>query len=214
MKKIKCIIFDCDGVLVDSEIIANRIEVEVKNEFGLAITLDEQLQKFVGLGLSHPVVQEELRRLPSNYLQLVDDRVADAYAKELEAIVGVTDVLSQLTIPKCVASSSEPEWLRFKLEHTKLLNHFPDAVFSGRSVKRGKPAPDLFQLAISTLGWNATECLVVEDSVAGVQAGRAAGLTVCGFLGGSHIRDGHAEKLRAAGADVIVSDFREILDLL
>jgi HAD superfamily hydrolase (TIGR01509 family) len=214
MTKFKSIIFDCDGVLIDSEIIANRIEVEVKTELGFPITLEKQLQTFVGLGLSHPLIQQEMAKLPPNYFQLVDDRVKQAYLKELEAISGVPEVLAQLQLPKCVASSSEPEWLDFKLKHTNLHHHFPNAVFSGRSVQRGKPAPDLFLLAMSTLGWKATDCLVVEDSVAGVQAGKAAGLFVCGFLGGAHITDGHHQRLEQAGADMIIHDFSQILDLV
>ena len=207
---IKSIIFDCDGVLIDSEIIANRIEVEVKSELGFPITLEEQLKKFVGLGMSHPVMQEELKRLPPDYWQVVDDRVKVAYLNELKVIDGVVEFLAQLSLPKCVASSSEPEWLTFKLEHTKLIHHFPNAVFSGRMVKKSKPAPDLFLLAIAKMGWESPGCLVIEDSVVGVEAGKAAGLTVCGFTGGAHIYPGHAEKLIQAGADHLVSDFKQI----
>ncbi len=208
--KFKSIIFDCDGVLIDSEIIANRIEVEVKTELGFPITLEEQLKKFVGLGMSHPVMQAELRRLPADYWQIVDDRVKVAYINELKAIDGVVEILEQLSLPKCVASSSEPEWLAFKLEHTKLARHFPDAVFSGRMVKKSKPAPDLFLLALEKMGWDASSCLVVEDSVAGVEAGKAAGLIVCGFTGGAHMYPGHAERLMAAGADHMISNFQQI----
>lgn len=214
MRNIKSIIFDCDGVLIDSEIIANRIEVEVKTELGFPITLEAQLKKFVGLGMSHPVMQAELQRLPADYWQIVDDRVKVAYTKELKPINGVTEVLEQLSLPKCVASSSEPEWLTFKLEHTKLIHHFPNAIFSGRMVKNSKPAPDLFLLALQKMSWEGSSCLVIEDSIVGVQAGKAAGLTVFGFTGGAHIYPGHAEKLIAAGADYMISDFRQITDFL
>ena len=109
-----------------------------------------------------------------------------------------------------MASSSEPEGLAFKLEHTKLKHHFPEAIFSGRMVERTKPAPDLFLLALEKMGWPAGNTLVVEDSVAGVEAGRAAGLTVWGFTGGSHIYPGHEEKLVKAGADRIIANFKVI----
>lgn len=212
--KFKSIIFDCDGVLIDSEIIANRIEVEVKTELGFPITLEEQLKKFVGLGMSHPVMQAELRRLPTNYWQMVDDRVKVAYTNELKAIDGVVEFIEQLSLPKCVASSSEPEWLTFKLEHTKLIRYFPNAIFSGGMVSKSKPAPDLFLLALEKMGWESSSCLVIEDSVVGVEAGKAAGLTVCGFTGGAHIYPGHAEKLVKAGADHMISDFKQIARFL
>ncbi len=214
MKKFKTVIFDCDGVLLDSEIIANRIEVEVKTELGFPITLEEQLKKFVGLGMSHPIVQAELQKLPANYWQLVDDRVKIAYINELKPIAGVVEILEQLSVPKCVASSSEAEWLTFKLQHTKLIQHFTNAIFNGGMVKHCKPAPDLFLLALQKMGWDPARCLVIEDSLAGVQAGKAAGLTVCGFTGAAHIYPGHAEKLIAAGADFMISDFRRVSEFL
>ncbi len=207
---IEYIIFDCDGVLIDSEIIANRIEMEVKNELGFPITLEEQLQKFVGLGLSHHLVQDEIRRLPSHYSQLVEDRLQLAFANELRAIDGVCETLAKLQLPKCVASSSEPESLAFKLKHTNLDHHFGDAIFSARSVRYPKPAPDLFLFALDQMLWKPQTTLVIEDSVPGVQAAKAAGLRVWGFLGGAHIRTGHADRLTAAGAERIISKFDDI----
>ncbi len=209
--KVETIIFDCDGVLIDSEIIANRTEVEIKNELGFPITLEEQLKKFVGLGLNHPVMQAELKRLPPDYFEVLDRRVKVAYLKELKAIAGVVDVLEKLTLPKCVASSSEPEWLTFKLKQTKLEHFFGDAVFSGRMVQNTKPAPDLFFLVLDRMAWKAATTLVIEDSIAGVQAAKAAGLTVWGFLGGAHIYSGHDKLLIDAGADRTFSDFNEVL---
>lgn len=212
-RRFNSIIFDCDGVLVDSEIIANRIEVEVKTELGFPIGLEEQLRTFVGLAMSHPRMQDELKRLPPNYLQIVDERCKDAYQRELKAIPGVAETLNALDVPKCVASSSEPEWLAFKLRHTKLDHHFGEAVFSTKLVKRSKPAPDLFLFALERMGWDAASTLVIEDSVAGVEAGRAAGLYVVGFTGGSHILPGHDTRLFEAGADCIVVDFKDLIEI-
>ncbi len=214
MKLTESIIFDCDGVLIDSEIIANRVEVQIKNELGFPITLEEQLRTFVGLGMSHPVMQEEHKRLPANYWELVEKRVKTAYQSELKAISGVSETLEKLALPKCVASSSEAEWLKFKLEHTKLKHYFGQAIFNGQMVKNCKPAPDLFLLVLERLKWSARTTLVVEDSLVGVQAGVAAGLRVWGFVGGSHIRSGHEQKLLDAGAEQIFSDFRKICELL
>ncbi|MEK7690863.1 MAG: HAD family hydrolase [Bdellovibrionota bacterium] len=210
MKKLKYIIFDCDGVLVDSEIIANRIEAEYKTELGFPITIEEHIRQFVGSSLKAPEVQEILRRLPSHYLKTVDARVHEAYLAELKAVSGIPEILNSLTTPVCVASNSLPEWIERKLTITGLAKYFPGAMFSSQSVKYGKPAPDLFFYAAEKMGWNPSECLVVEDSEAGVRAGVAAGMTVVGFLGGAHILPGHSERLLAAGTHFLTSDIREI----
>ena len=107
-----------------------------------------------------------------------------------------------------------PKYLLMKLELTKLKSFFTDRMFHVRLVKKPKPAPDLFIHAANKLQWNAAECLVVEDSEHGVAAGKAAGMTVCGFLGGGHIFPGHADRLLKAGADFLISDFRHILGLI
>ncbi|MBX3019705.1 MAG: HAD family hydrolase [Bdellovibrionaceae bacterium] len=214
MARPRYVIFDCDGVLVDSEILANRVEAEVKTELGFPTTLEEQIQKFVGLGTNHPLIQEELARLPSNYLALVDERVEAVYARELKPISGVAEVLMNLERPRCVASSSELAWIERKLAWTGLAAYFPSVLFSGHMVTRGKPAPDLFLHAAGEMGWDVSECLVVEDSAAGVRAGKAAGMKVCGFTGGKHILPGHADALLALGADFVIHDFRRLLDLV
>jgi len=209
-RKIHQIIFDCDGVLVDSEILANRVEAEVKTEMGFPITLEEQIKKFVGMGKDHPILQDELKKFPPSYWQAIDERIKSVYEAELKTIAGTVEALENLDLPKCVASNSEPEWLEYKLSLTGLKKYFGEAIFHGKLVKRSKPAPDLFLFALEKMGWSATDCLVIEDSVPGVKAGKAAGLTVCGFLGGAHILEGHAELLREAGADFLISDLRAL----
>jgi HAD superfamily hydrolase (TIGR01509 family) len=213
LKRPKYVIFDCDGVLVDSEILANRVEVEIKNQLGIPITLEEQIKKFTGCAQNHPDVLTELQRLPKNYLQLVDSRCDEVYRAELKAIAGVVDTLKALNLPKCVASSSEPDYLEMKLNLTNLKHFFPDAIFHGRLVAKSKPEPDLFLHAVNRMGWKPEECLVIEDSEHGVKAGRAAGMIVCGFLGGAHNYPGHADRLLQAGADYIISDIKNILRL-
>lgn len=210
MKAPKYIIFDCDGVLIDSEILANRVEAELKNELGFPITLEQQIKKFVGMGMNHPDMQAELKRLPTNYLDLVDQKMKQVYQNELQPIAGTIKALETLAIPKCVASSSEPEWLETKLSITNLKKYFGDSVFHGKLVSKCKPEPDLFLFALKQLGWSADDCLVVEDSVYGVQAGRAAGLHVCGFLGGTHVLPGHSDRLIQAGANYLVSDLKDL----
>ena len=213
--KVKSIIFDCDGVLIDSEIIANRIEVEMKKQHGIAITLEEQLQKFVGLGFNDPVMQEELKRLPHDYRIRFHALTRQTYQTELKAIDGVLETLKKLFIPKCVASNSDTESLLHKLALTKLSPYFPkNAAFSGQMVTHGKPSPDLFLLALEKMNWDPKHCLVIEDSVAGVTGAKAAGLRVCGFLGGGHMYPGHAEKLQKAGVDEIITHFRDVLQFI
>ncbi len=214
MSQIKHIIFDCDGVLIDSEILANQVEVEIKTLLGFPITLEEQIKNFAGCGLSHPRVKAELERLPKEYLKLVDERCHQIYNKELKAISGVVELLEQLKISVCVASSSEPDWLDRKLKLTNLKRFFPDAIFHGRLVQKSKPEPDLFLHALKTLDWHAEDCLVVEDSEHGVKAGKAAGAKVCGFLGGAHIYPGHADRLFKAGADYLIFDIQNVLGLV
>lgn len=214
MKKAKHVIFDCDGVLIDSEILANKVEVEIKNQLGFPITLEEQIKKFTGCGMTHPTMVEELKRLPKDYWQMVDDRCSEVYKTELKAIDGVTVMLETLKAPRCVASSTEPEWLEKKLNLTKLRHHFGEDVFHGRSVEKLKPEPDIFLHAAKTMGWKPEDCLVVEDSEHGVRAGKAAGMTVCGFIGGGHIYPGHADRLLQLGADYVIFDIRNVLRLV
>ncbi len=214
MKKFDTIIFDCDGVLINSEIIANRIEVEVKTEMGFPISLNQQLTQFVGLGMSHPLVIEELKRLPADYLESVEARVLAAYKKDLKPIAGVVETLKQIKLPMCIASSSETDSLRFKLELTSLKSFFNDFLFTGTMVKNCKPAPDLYLLALEKMKWNPETCLVIEDSLAGVTSAKAAGLYTCGFVGGEHLLPGHADQLKKLGADHIVTEFKDLLKLL
>lgn len=211
MKKPKYVIFDCDGVLVDSEILANRVEAEIKTALGFPTTTEEQIRKFVGFGTNHPDIKKEIKKLPSNYLEMVDEKLEKVYENELLAIDGINETLELLQTPKCVASSSELEWIEKKLSLVQLSHHFTESLFSGHMVQNGKPAPDLFLFAAEKMGWNPAECLVVEDSEAGVRAGKAAGMTVCGFMGGQHIYPGHAEKLLKLGADLVISDIRKLL---
>ncbi len=213
MKTIKNIIFDCDGVLIDSEILANQVEVDIKNELGLKITLEEQIRKFTGQSLRSQVMIDELKRLPSNYSELVDTRLKTVYPRDLKKLAGVDEVISSLKLPKAIASNSEPWWLDFKLKIVGLDQHFANSVFHGQMVKNAKPAPDIFLHVAETKGWNIEECLVVEDSKAGVTAAVAAGMRVCGFTGGQHISPGHDLELKALGAHFVISDLRELLIL-
>ncbi|MEY9183623.1 HAD superfamily hydrolase (TIGR01509 family) [Bradyrhizobium sp. USDA 326] len=209
------IIFDCDGVLVDSELLSCRCLSEALAGVGLALSEAQALDLF--LGRSTKAIEQHYRglgqSLPDSFLPGLKSRVLETFATSLETIPGVGAVISRLTVPVCVASSSDIDRVSLSLDVTGLRAHFGDRIYTAQMVERGKPAPDLFLYAAEKMGAQPRRTLVIEDSVSGVQAGKAAGMTVWGFVGGSHYRarDGRAI-LSAAGADRVfahMSDFWE-----
>lgn len=209
------LIFDCDGVLVDSETIAVRIESEVLTAAGFAMTVPEIMEKFVGL--SYTTVKAWLEHefgkpVPNDLLPTVEQRVLQAFPTELEPIPGMAALLERSELPRCVASSSDLDRIRLSLDVTGLRPHFDDDfVFSAQMVERGKPEPDLFLMAAERLGATPDRCLVIEDSPHGVQAAVAAGMPVVGLIAGGHATPTLADRLRAAGADHVVASVDEIL---
>src|SRR5262249_53104683 len=141
-------------------------------------------------------------------------RTLKAFDRTLRPIPGMAELLANLPGRKCVASSSDLPRIRHSLSLAGILHHFEPHIFSANQVKRGKPAPDLFLLAAASMGTPPERCLVVEDSVAGVTAARAAGMTVLGFTGGGHCLDGHADKLRAAGANEVLASMPDLAGFL
>lgn len=207
------IIFDCDGVLVDSELLSCRCLSEVLADFGFELDVEQALDLF--LGRSTAAIGEYYRErgqiLPDDFLSRLKSRVLETFAGALQPIPGVGAVLSDLKIPGCVASSSDLDRVGLSLKVTGLAPHFETRIYTAQMVRHGKPAPDLFLHAAEKMGAAPARTLVIEDSVSGVQAGKAAGMTVWGFAGGSHYRgrDGQAI-LAAAGADRVfaqMSDF-------
>lgn len=205
------VIFDCDGVLVDSEPIANRILSELLGEIGLPMDYDETVRTFIGRSMSACVelIEERLgRRLPATFAQEYHALTAEAFRRELQPVPGIGDALEQITLPTCVASSSAVAKLEVSLAVTGLLPRFRGRIFSAAEVQRGKPAPDLFLHAARQMGAQPERCAVVEDTVLGVQAGVAAGMHVFGFAPRSD-----AEALARAGAQVF-RDMRLLPGLL
>jgi HAD superfamily hydrolase (TIGR01509 family) len=187
------VIFDCDGVLVDSEIVSFEAEAEALAEAGISVPLDELLDRFVGLSSASAFAILEAEhgiRLPPDFAARCRQRVLDAFDRNLRPIAGVVPLLEELTHRRCVASSSEPPRIRYSLSVTGILHYFDPHIFSAVQVTRSKPAPDLFLFAAAQMGVSPERCLVIEDSVPGVTGARAAGMTVLGFTG----------RLRAAGA--------------
>ncbi len=213
----RLVIFDCDGVLVDSEMIASRVLAEMLTEVGYAVTPQDCRERFTGISFPAVVALVEAdwgRALPPDFERRVRARDADAFAAKLKPVAGVAETLPRIAMPKCVASSGSPEKIRHSLTVTGLIDHFGKDLFSARSVARGKPAPDLFLYAARQMGADPHHCVVVEDAESGVRAGLAAGMTVLGFAGASHAGDEYAAGLAAAGAHVVFADMTQLPGLL
>lgn len=212
------VIFDCDGVLVDSEVLFNRIAAEEFTRCGVPMDTETAISRFTGISAADMVatIEAEIgKTIAADFAQSCRARVNEVFDAELEAVTGIELVLADHAPHRCVASSSSPTRIRRSLRSTGLYRHFDTAaIFSAVIVENGKPAPDLFLHAAKVMGASPAECIVVEDSQAGVQAGVAAGMRVLGFVGASHIRNGHAEKLRAIGADCIFDDMMALPVLL
>ena len=211
------IIFDCDGVLIDSEVLACRIDAEVFTAGGFPITEEEIARRFVGRSAAQMFAEIEAgfgRPLPVSLRAEVKERLNAALASEVEAMPGVHVLLDRLTLPACVASSSDPARLEVSLGRAGLYDRFHPHIYSAVQVEHGKPAPDLFLYAAESLGAAVESCVVIEDSPAGVAAGIAAGMTVIGFTGGGHCGPDHAATLRAAGAGEVVQSMADLQGLL
>ena len=206
------VIFDCDGVLVDSERIAVRVEAELLAELGWPLSQAEIVERFMGRTTEYmdEAIEAQLgSRLPSDWKDRFQRRYREAFAAELVPVDGVLDALDQIAVPTCVASSGSHDKLRFTLGHTGLYERFEGRIFSGYEVANGKPAPDLFLHAAARMGAGPARCAVVEDSLYGVLAARAAGMRVFGYAGGLTTAD------RLEGdATVVFEDMRELPRLL
>ena len=198
------VIFDCDGVLIDSEPIVNRVHAAALTRLGYPLTSEECVRRFAGMpdrAMYEIIEAERGAPLPPAYDAETRMRIEAAYRAELRAIPGIEQALEAMGDRRlCVASSSLPDKMRLGLELVGLYDRFAPYLFSASMVARGKPAPDLFLYAAERMGALPSRCLVVEDSVAGVTAGCAAGMAVLGFTGGGHCGPGHAERLLGAGA--------------
>jgi HAD superfamily hydrolase (TIGR01509 family) len=211
------VIFDCDGVLVDSETISCRVHADVLTRYGYAITAEEVRRRFLGRtarDASLEVERELGRPLAEGYDLERRTVLLAALAEAVEAIPHLHEVLDSLDTRICVASSAAHDKIFTTLSRVGLYDRFAPNIFSGTQVNFGKPAPDLFLFAASHMSTPAARCLVIEDSVAGITGARAAGMAVLGFHGGSHCRPGDAETLRAAGAAATFDDMRELPGLI
>ncbi|MGZ5872018.1 MAG: HAD family hydrolase [Bradyrhizobium sp.] len=211
------VIFDCDGVLVDSEVISCRVHADVLTRHGYPITAEQVRRRFLGRTARDATleVERELGRpLGKTYDLERRTTLLAALADTVEAIPHLRDALDAIDTPMCVASSAAHEKIFTTLSRVGLYRRFAPNIFSGSQVSRGKPAPDLFLFAASQMAAIPRRCVVVEDSVPGVTGALAAGMTAMGFHGGSHCRPGDDEALRAAGASVTFDDMRQLPGLI
>jgi HAD superfamily hydrolase (TIGR01509 family) len=208
----RLIIFDCDGVLVDSERLSIKIDVAVLAELGWVLTEAEAVERFVGLSMKQmrDRVESHLgRTLPEDWEEEFQHRLRETLASELRPVEGIVEALNAIHDTTCVASSGTQEKIRFSLGLTGLYERFAGRIFSATEISRGKPAPDLFLHAAEQMGVEPSSCVVVEDSAPGVTAALAAGMRVLAYAGGVT----PAARLSLPGA-VVFDDMRDLAPLL
>nr|WTB30850.1 HAD family hydrolase [Streptomyces sp. NBC_00830] len=212
IKPIELVIFDCDGVLVDSERIAARVQVALGAELGWPLTENDVIDRFIGR--SHASIREQVSvRLGEETAATWSERFEQLHREAVDAglvpVEGLPEALDAITLPTCVASSGSHDKMRHTLGRTGLYERFAGRIYSSTEVARGKPAPDLFLHAARQMGIDPAACVVVEDSQPGVQAARAAGMRAFGYAGGLTPAD------RLEGPDTIVfHDMRKLPTLL
>ena len=206
------VIFDCNGVLVDSEPIATAVAAEEFTRVGFPMTVDIVARYFTGRRSADMLAAVEAatrRKLPVNFGTELTAATLRRFRSELRATPHIAYALTWLRGPKCVASSSTHDRIRVSLETTGLLRFFEHSVFSASEVPRGKPAPDLLLYAAAKMGVQASDCIVVEDSAPGIAAARAAGMTPIGYVG--NVDDASmGANLMAAGARTLIADMRQL----
>lgn len=212
------IIFDCDGVLIDSEQIACAVLASALQDEGVDIDAATIESDFIGRSLASLIGEFAQRgvTLPEQFVPALNVRLRDAFSESLQPIAGIAQLLQRLRIPVCVASSSQIERVRFTLTLTGLVGYFGTHLYTAESVVHGKPAPDLFLYAARQMNTRPADCLVIEDSVFGVRAARAASMRAWGFTGGSHLEgsESAAATLRDAGAENVFSDMTVLASTL
>jgi HAD superfamily hydrolase (TIGR01509 family) len=217
VKVSRFIVFDFDGVLADSEVLSNKVLAQMVSELGVPTTLEDSFRLYMGKRFDELIAAVEAavgRPLPG----FADDyprRIAESFRRDLRPVDGAHAFLEAFAdLPRCIASSSSPDRLALSIDVLGFKPMFGAHVFSASQVARGKPHPDIFLFAAERMGLKAAHGIVIEDSASGVEAGLAAGMTVIGLVAASHIRDGHAERLKKAGAHHIAATFAEAEDIM
>jgi HAD superfamily hydrolase (TIGR01509 family) len=211
------LVLDCDGVLIDSEVLASRTGSDCLATCGIDMPAAEVRRRYTGMSLAAWTADVQALHgvpLPDDFGEVFASRLRQRFELELQPVPGIVELLDALPMPRCVASSSSPERLRHSLSLAGLHGRLAPHIYSVAHVTRGKPAPDLFLHAAACMGAAPGRCVVVEDSVAGIQAARAAGMHAIGFCGGSHCDEDHAALLLASGAHVTCHTAQELGALL
>jgi HAD superfamily hydrolase (TIGR01509 family) len=210
----RAIIFDFDGVIADSEVLSNTVLAEVVTELGVPTSVEDAYRDYMGKRFSDVIAAIEKavgRTLPPSFIAQYQKRTLERFRQELAPIAGAREFIAKFAnLPRCIASSSSPDRLAVCLEVLGMTALFEGRVFSASNVARGKPYPDIFLHAAAQIRMKPSDCIVIEDSAGGVMAGRAAGATVIGLLAAGHISDGHAAKLKEAGAHHVAADYLEV----
>ncbi|RYG08106.1 MAG: haloacid dehalogenase [Caulobacteraceae bacterium] len=218
MRRYDLIVFDYDGVVADSELLNNQVLAEVLTEAGLPTSLDESITDYLGRRWLDcvPLIEGRLGgRVPNHVHGEWTQRCHARAASDLAPVPGFLDFLASRTERRCIASSSPVSWIEMGLERFGVAQAFSGPIFSAAvHVSRGKPHPDLFLHAAGVMGVSPSRALVIEDTPTGVRAGVAAGMTVVGLCAGGHIRPGHKDRLRDAGAHHVVDSYAGVACLL
>jgi HAD superfamily hydrolase (TIGR01509 family) len=216
-QSLSAVIFDCDGVLLDSELLGLEVQQRALASVGLTYDLTEYQSRFLGLhyrdqlrALDADAVLRTGKHLPTDFGKSVSESMLKSFASRLRPVEGAAQFVGALTLPKAVASSSTMRSLEWKLVLTGLRVAFGEHVYSGEQVRRGKPAPDLFLFAARGIGATAETTLVLEDSAHGIRGAKAAGMIAGGFTGGGHCGPHHQEMLISAGADAVFPSFSAV----
>lgn len=212
------LIFDCDGVLVDSEPVSVAVLIDMLAHQGVEMTEEEAYQRFLGRSIASMTAtlwEEYGIETDIDFLDHMRSALFERFRLELKAIEGMAETLDRLEMPRCVASSSQPERIRYSLGLTGLLEKFEPHIFSATMVKNGKPAPDLFLHAASRMGVEPANCIVIEDSPAGILAAKAAGMCVFAFTGGSHARfPAFREQIAGLEPDLVFDAMPDLVQLV
>lgn len=209
------IIFDCDGVLVDSEIVAARVEAEMLRQAGHDITAEEIAERYSGLTFRDILISIEKEAQMLFQASLIDHaeaRVDERLRKEVKAIDGVAAAVASLETKRCICSNSSGERIEAMLKRTRLAPLFQGVIFSSLETpsRKPKPAPDVFLHAAQTMGAAPERCFVIEDSVHGIAGARTANMRVIGFTGASHTHPAHADMLMEAGAETTINRMADL----
>jgi HAD superfamily hydrolase (TIGR01509 family) len=218
IEPIRLVIFDCDGVLVDSEPIAVRVLLKTLSEAGVSIAPKDAHSLFLGKSLAAicAILGEEFGvEVTDSTLEHMRGHLYEAFRRELQPVPGIARMLQELQTATCVASSSQLERIHLALKVTGLLQYFEPFIYSATMVAEGKPAPDLFLHAARQMRTDPRHCLVIEDSPAGIEAAVRAGMRVYAFVGGSHATGPtHRESIKALGPAQIFANMRQLPGLL